>query len=167
MAIVDISGVDADATNIITFMEDLLASIVSTFESYDVPLPTRQYWNVGQVAIDCAQLAVSLVQIYLGPPGDEASTPQRCNVPRTAVLAVTIAREIPVVGLNGRPPASDKLQEASQISAIDAYVMAQSVNLFDQWDTGSFGLGVIATVDIPPPEGGFQVVNMQLTMAIP
>jgi hypothetical protein len=69
--------------------------------------------------------------------------------------------------LNGRPPASDKLQEASQISAIDAYVMAQSVNLFDQWDTGSFGLGVIATVDIPPPEGGFQVVNMQLTMAIP
>jgi hypothetical protein len=167
MGIIDISDVSEDASNIVVFMDNVLESVVSTFQSYNVPLPTRQYWNVGQVAIDCAQLAVSLVQIYLGPPGDEASTPQRCNVPRTAVLAVTIAREIPVVGLNGRPPSSEKLQEASQISAIDAYVMAQSVNLFDQWEPGSFGVGVIATVDIPPPEGGFQVVNMQLTMAIP
>ena len=167
MGIVDISAVSEDASSIVVFMDNVLESVVSTFQSYNVPLPTRQYWNVGQVAIDCAQLAVSLIQIYLGPPGDEASTPQRCNVPRTAVLAVTIAREIPVVGLNGRPPSSEKLQEASQISAIDAYVMAQSVNLFDQWEPGSFGVGVIATVDIPPPEGGFQVVNMQLTMAIP
>lgn len=167
MGIVDISDVSDDATNIITFMDNILESVVSTFQSYNVVLPARQYWNVGQVAIDCEQLAVSLIQIYLGPPGDQASTPQRCNVPRTAVLVVSIARVTPVVGQNGRPPASDKVQEAAQISAIDAYVMAQSINLFDQWESGSFGVGVIATVDIPPPEGGFQMVNMQLTMAIP
>jgi hypothetical protein len=43
----------------------------------------------------------------------------------------------------------------------------QSVNLFDMWEEGGFGVGVIATVDVPPPEGGFQTINMQLTMAVP
>lgn len=167
MAITDISVVSEDAMNIVTFMDNVLETIVSTFISYGVPLPSRQYWNVGQAAVDCEQLVVSLMQIYLGPPGDQASLPQRCNMPRTAVLGVSLARTVPVVGQNGRPPMADKIQEAAQISAIDGYVMMQSMNLFDQWEPGNFGLGVIATVDIPPPEGGFQLVNMQLTMAIP
>ena len=29
------------------------------------------------------------------------------------------------------------------------------------------GLGVIATVDADPPEGGFQLTRMTITMAIP
>lgn len=167
MPITDISTVDDDAKNIVTFLEGVLERVASMFQSYNIPLPARQYWTVGQQAIDCEQLTVTLIQIYLGPPGDQASTPQRCNTARTAVITVSVSRQIPTVGQNGRPPAADKLQEAANISAIDGYVLMQSLNLLDMWEQGGYGLGVIATVDYPEPEGGFQTVNMQLTMAIP
>lgn len=167
MGIVDISQVSEDVTNIVDFMDNVLQRVVDTFESANVPLPARQYWTVGQTAIDCSQLVVTLVQIYLGPPGDQASAPQRCTMPRTAVLTVTVAREIPVVGQNGRPPSAEKITEGSKISAIDAYVLMRALNALDVWEPGGYGVGVIATADITPPEGGFQVVNMQLTMAIP
>lgn len=167
MGIVDVSGVSPDVTNIVDFMDSVLERVVDTFESSNVPLPARQYWTVGQAAIDCEQLVVTLIQIYLGPPGDQASSPQRCNMPRTAVMSVTIAREIPTVGQNGRPPSAEKISQAAQISAIDAYTLMQAINLLDIWEDGGFGLGVIATADIAEPQGGFQTVNLQLTMAIP
>lgn len=167
MGIVDVTGVSEDVTNVVDFMEGVLTRVVNTFNSYNVPLPGRQYWTVGQQAVDCEQLVVTLIQIYLGPPGDQASTPQRCNRPRTAVLVVSVSREIPTVGQNGRAPAADKLQSAAEISAIDAYTLMLSLNELDMWEEGGYGVGVIATSDIPPPEGGFQTVNMQLTMAIP
>jgi hypothetical protein len=167
MPIVNITDVDDEALNILELMNGVLQRVVSTFNSYNVPLPSRQYWTVGQQAVDCEQLTVTLIQIYLGGPGDQASSPQRCTQPRTAVMTVSVSREIPVVGQNGRPPSADKLEQAAQISAIDAYILMLSINLFDMWEPGGFGVGVIATADIPPPEGGFQTVNMQLTMAIP
>ena len=167
MPIVDVTDVDDEALNIVELMDGVLQRVVSTFNSYNVPLPTRQYWTVGQQAVDCEQLTVTLVQIYLGAPGDEASSPQRCNQPRTAVMTVSLSREIPVVGQNGRPPSADKLEQAAQISAIDGYVLMLSLNPLDMWEPGGYGVGVIATVDYPAPEGGFQTVNMQLTMAIP
>ena len=167
MATVDISNVSEDVTNVVDFLDEVLQRIIDTFESYNVPIPARRYWTVGQVAIDCEQLALTLIQIYLGPPGDQASTPQRCNMPRTAVMTVTLAREIPVVGQNGRPPSAERIQQAARISAIDAYTLMQSMNLLDAWEQGGFGVGVIATADIPEPQGGFQLVNLQLTMAIP
>jgi hypothetical protein len=82
-------------------------------------------------------------------------------------MTVTISRAIPTVGQNGRPPTADKINEAARVSAIDAYVLMQALNALDVWDEGGFGVGVIATADIPEPEGGFQSVNLQLTMAIP
>jgi hypothetical protein len=167
MPIVDITNVDDEALNIVALMNGVLQRVVSTFNSYNVPLPTRQYWTVGQQAVDCEQLTVTLVQIYLGAPGDQASSPQRCTQPRTAVMTVSVSRAIPVVGQNGRPPSADKLEEAAAVSAIDAYILMLSLNTLDMWEEGGFGVGVIATADIPPPEGGFQTVNMQLTMAIP
>jgi hypothetical protein len=42
-----------------------------------------------------------------------------------------------------------------------------AVKLFDMWDQSGYGLGVIATVEITPPEGGFQSVTMNLTLAVP
>jgi hypothetical protein len=167
MGIVDIDDISEDVTNIVDFMDNVLARLEDVFESYNVPLPARRYWTVGQPAIDCEQLVITLIQIYLGPPGDQAASPQRCNMPRTAVMSVMIAREIPVVGQNGRPPSAEKINDAAKISAIDAYTMMQSINVFDVWEPGGYGVGVIATADIQEPQGGFQVVNLQLTMAIP
>lgn len=167
MGIVNISGVSEDALNIVTLMDGVLERIVSTFESYAVPLPARRYWTVGQSAIDCEQLTIALAQGYLGRPGDQQTEPQRCNMPRSVYMFVTIAREIPVVSVNGRPPTAQNITDGAKISAVDAWVLLESINLLDQWDDVGFGMGVIANVEIPPPEGGFQLVTMSLTMAVP
>lgn len=167
--IINLDGydVDEDAFAVSNMMQGILDRVVSIYQSYGVPLPERQYWTMGTPAVDCAQVAVSFVQMYLGPPGDEANQPQRCNQPRTAVVTVTVSRQIPIVGVNGKAPSADKIQEGSIISAVDAWVLMSSINLLDQWEEHGFGLGVIATLNAPEPQGGFQTISMQLTMAVP
>jgi len=122
---------------------------------------------MGQPAIDCEQIVVYFQQLYLGTPGAEVGEPQRCHVPRSATIVVTIARATPIVGQNGRPPTPAKIQSASEILAIDAWVLMESINQLDQWDETGYGIGVIATLDTTPPEGGFQTTNMTITMAVP
>jgi hypothetical protein len=43
----------------------------------------------------------------------------------------------------------------------------ESVNQLDQWDDAGYGVGVIATLEVTAPEGGFQTTDMVLTMAVP
>lgn len=165
--LIDLSGVAEDATNLRDMMEGVLYRVESVFQSYNVELPMRKYWTMGQPAVDCEQLVVFFQQMYLGPPGAQVGDPQRCHVPRSATLGITIARSTPIVGQNGRPPSPEKIQAASEILAYDAWVLMQSINQLDQWDETGFGVGVIATLDTTPPEGGFQTTNMTLTMAVP
>jgi hypothetical protein len=43
----------------------------------------------------------------------------------------------------------------------------QSINELDMWDETGYGVGVIATLEVTPPEGGFQSTNLIITMAVP
>jgi len=167
MAIVDISGVSASALNLKNLMDGVLEKTIEVFEEYNVPLPSRQFWTVGEPAIDCEQLVVSFIQTYLGLPGNQASEPQRCQSPRSVVLTISISREIPVVGVNGKAPTGDKIEEASRIAVVDAWMFMELINKLDQWEPGEFGLGVIATADSSGFDGGFQTTAMQLTMTVP
>lgn len=159
--------IDPDVLSVSNTLQGVLDRVVSVYASYGVPLPDRQYWTMGAPAVDCAQVVVSFVQMYLGPPGDEATRPQRCNQPRTVVMTITVSRAIPIVGQSGRPPTSERIQAGSVISAVDSWILMQSVNELDQWEEGAYGLGVIATLNAPDPQGGFQNVTMQITMAVP
>jgi hypothetical protein len=165
-AAVNIGDISEDALNLRDMMNGVLERVESVFQSYNVPLPQRRYWTMGTPAIDCEQLVVAFNQMYLGSPGDQVSEPQRCNVPRTAILTISIAREVPTVGMNGRPPTAEKIQQGAEISAIDAWVLMSSMKSFDMWD-GVFGLGIIATLEAADIEGGFQVVSLELTLAVP
>lgn len=165
-AAVNIGDISEDALNLRYMMNGVLERVESVFQSYNVPLPQRRYWTMGTPAIDCEQLVVAFNQMYLGSPGDQVSEPQRCNVPRTAILTISIAREVPTVGMNGRPPTAEKIQQGAEISAIDAWVLMSSMKSFDMWD-GVFGLGIIATLEAADIEGGFQVVSLELTLAVP
>ena len=163
----DPSGVSEDAVNLRDMLEGVLERVQNVFQSYNIELPRRRYWSMGLPAIDCEQVVVYFQQLYLGAPGAEVGEPQRCHVPRSATVVVSIARETAIVGQNGRPPAADKIQSASEILAIDAWVLMESINQLDQWDETGYGIGVIATLDTTPPEGGFQTTNMTITMAVP
>lgn len=167
MQIVNIASVSDDALHLKNFLDKVLDKIVETYENYNVPLPHRQFWTMGEPAIDCEQLCVSFVQMYLGLPGDQASQPQRTTSPRSAVLSISISRAIPVVGANGKAPAPEKIQEGSEISAVDAYMFMELITKLDQWEPGEFGMGVIATVEAATAEGGFETTKMQVTLVVP
>lgn len=167
MDYIDGTGVLEDATNLRDMMSGVLERVESIFQSYNVSLPEKKYWMMGQPAIDCEQLVVSFLQMYLGPPGAQAGEPQRCNVPRSATLNISIARATPIVSQNGRPPAPEKIKAASEILAIDSWVLMQSINELDQWDSTGYGIGVIATLEVTAPEGGFQTTDLTITMAVP
>lgn len=164
---IDFSGVSEDATNLRDMMQGVLERVETIFQSYNVELPARRYWTMGQPAIDCEQVVVSFIQMYLGSPGAQVGEPQRCHVPRSATLNIQIARQTPIVGQNGRPPAPASIQIASETLAYDSWVLMESINLLDQWDETGYGIGVVATLDSSAPEGGFQTTTLTVTMAVP
>ena len=168
MPIANITGVSDDAKNLAIFLQDVLDRVVTVYDSYSMPLPTRRYYTMASPVVDCEQVCVSFIQMYLGTPGDEATEPRRCHDPRTATIAIQVARAVPIAQQNGQAPTAISIQQAAEVSALDAWVLMESVNNFDSWGgSGPFGLGVIATIDADPPEGGFQTTRMTLTMAVP
>ncbi len=167
MATIDGNGFTEDANRLTDMLDGVLERVETVFQSYNVPLPNRRYWMIGSPALDCEQVVISFIQMYLGPPGAEVSQPQRCNVPRSATIMIQISRRVPVVGQNGKPPSGSTIQQNSALSTVDAWVLMESIKEFDMWDDTGYGLGVIATLEITGPEGGFQTVGLQLTMAVP
>jgi hypothetical protein len=163
----DLTGVSEDAVNLRDMMQGVLERVQSVFQSYNVELPARRYWTMATPAIDCEQLVVYFQQMYLGAPGAEVGEPQRCHVPRSATVGIMIARQTPIVGQNGRPPSPAAIEAASEIMAIDSWVLMESINQLDQWDETGYGVGVVATLEASPPEGGFQTTTMVITMTVP
>lgn len=164
---INLTNVSEDAKHLADFLQAVLDKVVSNYTSYNMPLPTRAYWTMGQPAVDCEQLVVSFVQMYLGTPGDEATEPRRCNDPRSAVINISVSREVPVVGTNGRPPSAGTIEYGATASAYDAWILMESAANFDVWEETGFGLGVIATVETGAPEGGFQTVILTMTAGVP
>ena len=154
--------VSEDVFNLRDFLDSALATLVSVYESYNVPLPTRRYWTTAEPAEDCEQAVVSFIQLYLGAPGDQANSPQNCRVaPRSAVLEITVTRNYPV-GVNGKPIPTSDLIKASEWSAVDTWILMQSAVEFDSWK-----MGVIATVTVNKPSGGVQTTLLSITVAVP
>lgn len=153
--------------SIASMLGGILERVENLYTQEGQTLPDRRYWTLAQPADDCEQLVVFFNQAYYGPPGDEATEPVRCDGPRSAALTVRLTRCIPTIGTRRAPAAAD-IQAGSKQLAVDAYLLLESVRLFEMWDPyGGPGLGVIATVDAEPPGGGLQSVTLNLTMAIP
>ena len=165
--IIDLSSVDDDAKHLANHLENVLEKVVATYASYSMPLPDRQYWTLGQTVVDCEQVVVCPLQMYLGSPGDEAVQPRRCNDPRSATITISVSRQIPVVGPSGKAPAPERIEEGMTPAAYDAWILMESMRQFDTWEESGFGLGVIATLETPPPEGGFQTTVLTMTSAVP
>lgn len=164
--------VDEDQTaisrSIITLLQGVLDAVVSTYASAGIDLPDRRYWLLSEPVVDCEQVTVSLMQAYVGPPGDEASLPQRCDAVKTAVMQIQVHRCVPTTSARGKSPTAAAIQGASEALAIDAFLLLDSANALEMWDISNGpGLGVIATVEVLQPQGGYQAVLLNLTTAIP
>lgn len=164
---IDKTLVSADAKNLSDFMQSILDKVVEAYADYNMPLPYRQYWTMGLPAIDCEQLVVSFIQLFLGTPGDEQAAPYKGFIPRTATVNITISRAVPIVGQNGRPPSAETIESFAEISAYDSWILMDSVAKFDPWEDANPGFGVVATLETDSAEGGFQTVTLTLTAAVP
>jgi len=167
MPAISINEVSEDALNLVNMMNGILSRVETVYQDHNVPLPARRYWTLGTAVVDSEQVVISFNRMYLGPVGAQMTQPFKGISPRTATVTISIAREVPVVGMNGRPPKPEQIQEAANSSAIDAWVLMQAMRLFDQWEGYGNGMGVIATVEAADTEGGFQIVSMELTLAVP
>lgn len=141
--------------------EKILATVVQVYAREGIDLPARRYIALASPAQDCEQVTVSWQQAYIGPPGDEASVPQRCEAPRSAVFQVVITRCIPVVDDRNRAPQPKDISEASAVLMRDAWLLLDSIKEMDDY------LGVIATVEASEAQGGLQSVILTLTLAVP
>jgi hypothetical protein len=165
---VNVSAVSEDAKVLDGFLREVLDRIVTVYDSFNMPLPARKYYTFGSPAVDCEQVVVSLAQVYLGTPGDQVTEARRCNDPRTATLNISVSREVPIAQSNGNPPLPESVLQANQVCAYDSWILMESINSLDTWgDSLSIGMGVIATLDYEPPEGGFQTTVLTITMAVP
>lgn len=165
---VDPNSRAAEVRGLVTMMDEVLTRVKAAYAASGVELPSRAYWTLGSPAVDCEQVVVSFIQGYIGPPGDEASSPQRCNSPRSAALDIQVSRCVPGLGSRGRIPKATEIQAGSEQLAIDAWLLLDIAASLDSWDSfGGPGLGVIATIDVSEPSGEIQSVVLHLTAAIP
>lgn len=143
-------------------LENVLDGVASTFDLANVVLPEKQYIATGEVAHDCEQVTVSLIQMYLGAPGSQSEEPQRCNVPRSAVLQIQIARCLPPAAPRSTGPSVAAMTEMTKIQARDSWLlMDAALSAVDDY------AGVLADVSVTNPAGGFQAVVLNLTVAVP
>lgn len=158
----------ADARSLVRLMDSVLERIVAAYDRAGVPLPERRYWTMQTPSADCEQLVVSLMGMYIGPPGDQAATPQRCHSPRTATLNVQVLRAIPTSsGRMNVPPSATAIQSASEALAVDSWLLLEAAADTDRWNDGAPGFGVIATITAGQPQGGFQGPTLILALAVP
>jgi len=158
-------AINPDAFELKEHMERLLETVVAVYESMGVPLPARRYWMIGDPAEDCEQVVVSLLQIYLGMPGDQASEIQNCNQPATAVVNIYVSRNFPV-GNDAKPPTEKSITDASAWSATDSWVLFKAMKEFDKDEHGFPGPGAIATITGRPPRGGIQSTVLNLSTVV-
>src|SRR5262245_25830635 len=79
------------------FCEEGLACVVKKYaDDYPepVPLPSRQYWTIGQTAHDCEQLVLCVQQMFLGTAAAPLDT-NLCNGPRSLTFTVEVVRCVP------------------------------------------------------------------------
>lgn len=168
--VVHAPGVNEGAYAIAELLDQVLRAVVQGFTNAGVPLPTRRYWTTGTPTSDCEQVVVAFRQAYYGPPGDEASEPQRCDGPRSANIEVHVTRCVPTPkGSRGTPPSPQEIQESATIRLVDSWLLLDFAPILDQWNGFGMpgGLGVIGTVETGESKGGFQSTILTLTMATP
>lgn len=159
----DLTDLDVDPDEIDSIantMDTVLARVVATFDVAQVDLPSRRYIWFGPTVVDCEQVTVSLLQHYLGSPGDEASAPQPCHGPRSIVLSVQVVRCTPTMTKTGAAPRATDMATYARSRARDTYILMEAgLKTCDVW-----GVGAIADVSPGAVQGGYQSIILNLTV---
>lgn len=152
---------------------DLLASVVDrmgdVYDDYTPPivLPERQYVHAGEVAWDCEQVVVTVVDLRHAFPGETAK-PLVCSPPRHIHMEVWIVRCVPTLDDNGNPPSPAALDAAAHTELQDlwtlAYVLWKGYSDAD-WG-GTCASVLLGPVDTVGPLGAYAAVKADVYLLV-
>jgi len=160
----------------------LLARVQSVYADYGIALPSRQIWIAGEGAYDCEQLIVSFTGLREGiinADGRSVTVPSSpCDVPVIATFQIVVVRCVPVPEMRSNvlvPPSPEALSDATDVLAVDAYLLMKSGCKFDMFgadiepplDVSALGgMGVDLRVEVQEASGGMQAVTLYLDTVI-
>lgn len=159
-----------ESAGVVVLLHDILAAVQACYASAGVELPERQIVAASPQPVDCDQLVVSFGQMYLGFPGDEAQQPVPCDTAMTVVAEVALARCVArPTTMRGtmKPPTPLALANSAELVLRDAFLLLSCGRFMDFWDPLGPSMGVIATVDVGEPTGGYQTTTLSITGALP
>lgn len=144
-------------------MQDIVDSIVQVYQDANVALPDRHILAVGEIPHDCEQVGVSLDQLYIGGPGDQAEQPMRCEAPRTVGLTVQIVRCIPTPKDRRHSVTPAEMNESTERLATDFWLLMDGIMASEaaNW------LGALVDIGSTPPDGGYQAVVATVAVGVP
>lgn len=73
-------------------MDSILNAVELSFQDSGIELPELRYLTFAAPVHDCEQVTVTMIQSYLGGPGDQAAVPQPCSGVRSGVFQVELVR---------------------------------------------------------------------------
>ena len=155
---------DELSTDVIpALMQSIVDSIVQTYQDANVDLPDRHVLTVGPAPHDCEQLNVSLEQLYIGGPGDEAEQPMRCEAPRTVTLTVHIVRCIPTPTSRGQAITPEAMSVSTAKMGADFMLLMDGIMASEPVDY----LGALVDITAGAPSGGYQAVQANVVVGVP
>jgi hypothetical protein len=143
-------------------MDKALQAAVDSLTAAGQDVPDRRYKTFGQTVWDCEQLTITMIQAYLGDPGDQAVGPQMCDGPRSGVFQMELVRCVPS-GYNAKTktaPNPEQFNEKTEGWARDAWALLDVPRYLADYHTA------IADVSITEPQGGFLAIVLNLVVQL-
>lgn len=158
---------DTPTTRAYDFANTIMEATNNGALSLLVDLPAHQYITTGQPAFDCEQVAVTLVSLQTGIPGDDqgasgAPTAYDCQGGWSVIAEITIVRCGYAVSQNGSAKLDD-IKASALMSSADSAVLDEALKMIAG---GSFSL-TRAAITYGAFEGGFIATSMRVTAALP
>lgn len=147
-------------------MDSIMNSVEESFEVHGIDLPPLRYLTFAQPAHDCEQVTVTMIQMYLGTPGEQAENPQPCNGATTGVFQVEVVRCVDDgVTQNLRrggstAPDSETISEYARLRTRDAWALLKVPQHLADYNQA------IADVAVTEAQGKYQAVILNLVVQI-
>lgn len=148
------------------FADYILDTVVLTFQTAGIDLPTRRLMTVGEPVHDCEELVLTFSGLENGAPG-ATEEPSNCHAPITATFAVHLVRCFPTPNGRGmKPPEAEVLTKSGIELMRDSWLLMQAANAMDDDPLGP-NYGIITSVAVGEPSGGFVGVVLTVQAAVP
>lgn len=153
--------------------EEILEGASLSLSDVGLNVPGRRFVSPGIIADDvwaneCEQLAVRLVRIYTGLPGDETAFPEQCGFARSASFELRITRCITDMDNQATAPTPTDLSGDALVLLSDAYALY--INLIERKASGDFLArhqnALIGNLAPHGPQGGVAGVTFQIDVQL-